>query len=166
MMNLIVKIILFPILVLILLLKGLRAIFGSDHSSHIPKIVEKLASERAPLGTAIKELTFDQVMVYANKKGAMLVLQPNYFEFEIDVDGKKYHAAITRAPDRSNCAIFRCRPASIHEAPSIQAIPRVAPPVIKHPEIMQTSSNDIDELSSVVNGLSTIFDKHTQRIKW
>ena len=167
MINLTIKVIFFPFLLLFFLVKGIGALFRSDHSVHIPNIVEKLASERAPLGTAIKELTFDQVLAYANQKSAVSVRQPNYFEFEIDVDGKTYHAEITRAPDSSNCAIFRCRPAIIHGAPSVQEIPRAAPPpVIKNSETVETSPKEIEGLTSVVNGLSAIFDKHAKTIKW
>jgi hypothetical protein len=167
MTNLIIKLILFPVLVLLFLLKGVAALFRSDHSAHIPKIVEKLASERAPLGTAIKELTFNQVLAYANRKGAVTVRQTNFFEFEIDVDGKTYHAAITRAPDGSNCAIFRCRPVTDHTVPVVQALARAAPHSIKkNSEAGETSQNEIAELASVVNGLNAIFDKHAEKIKW
>jgi hypothetical protein len=167
MTNLIIKLILFPFLVFLFLLKRVAALFRSDYSAHIPRLVEKLASERAPVGTAIKELTFNQVLAYANRKGAVTARQTNFFEFEIEVDGKTYHAGITRAPDDSNCAIFRCRPATNHTVPVVQALARVAPQSIKeNSEPGEASQNEIAELANVVNGLNAIFDKHAEKIKW
>ena len=167
MTNLIIKLILFPVLLLLFLIKWFVALFRSDYSAHIPKIVEKLASEREPLGTAIKELTFNEVLAYAKRKGAVTVRQTNFFEFEIDVDGNAYHTAITRAPDGSNCAIFRCRPATDHAVPVVQTRARAAPHSIKtNSEAGETSQCEIAELASVVNGLNAIFDKHAEKIKW
>ncbi len=167
MTKLIIKLIHFPVLMFLYLLKGVAALFTPDYSTHVPRIVEKLASERAPVGTAIKELTFDQVLVYANRKGAVTALQTNFFEFEIEVDGKTYHAGITRAPDGSNCAIFRCRPATDHTAYVVQELTRAAPQSIKkNSEPGKAYQNEIAELTNVVNSLNSIFDKHAEKIKW
>lgn len=156
MTNLIIKLILLPFLLLLLLFKAVAALISRDQCIHIPKIVEKLAAERAPLGTAINELTFDRVLAYASQKATVTAIQHNFFEFEIDVGGKLYHAGITRAPDGSNCAIFRCRPAT-------RSHPEAASPLV---QVDSESRNESVELTKVVNGLNAIFDRHAEEIKW
>ena len=113
-MKTILKLIFFPILIVIMVLKGvLKGMFGSRNLKHIPKVIEKLANDDCPLGTAFDEIKYPQVVAYAEENGTILIKSDGYCEFNTRINETVYLVTVNRAPDGSNCAVFRSR---IHNA--------------------------------------------------
>lgn len=170
-MKLIINLILLPFVIVFFLLKGINQLFRPSYSKDIPRLIEKLAADHEPFGTAVIELTFDQVLIYANQQGVMLSNRQDSFEFELMIGAKSYNTVITRAPDGSNCAIFRCRPIASN---SIQPTLNVNINRQNFPRRMdeqptgaeEKSSTEIAEVEGVIKGLNTIFDKHAEIKKW
>lgn len=106
-MRLIFKILLIPVAIISILIGVIKGVFGAKHLKYIPMVIQKLAKDGAA-GTAIAELKFPQVLAYAEEKGVIFERDRDSFSFLITISGEMYSVGIVRAPDGSNCAVFRC----------------------------------------------------------
>lgn len=117
-MKILISLILIPIFFLKFIVGLIKGMLGVGQLKYIPKLIQQLANEGDTIGTAIKELKFPQVLAWAEANGTVLTsklhLDPmtvDSFEFSVRLpdDGYTYKVKVTRAPDGSNCAIFRCK---------------------------------------------------------
>ncbi len=106
-MRVILSILLLPFALVFILIGAIKGALGVKNLKYIPRIIQMLAEKRAP-ATAIAELKFPQVLAYAEEVGVITEKDSDSFVFIIKISGESYNVKVGRAPDGSNCAIFRC----------------------------------------------------------
>lgn len=106
-MRVILNILLLPFALIFILIGAIKGALGVKNLKYIPRVIQVLAEKSAP-ATAITELKFPQVLAYAEEVGVITERGRDLFVFSIIISGKLYNVRVTRAPDGSNCAIFKC----------------------------------------------------------
>lgn len=132
-MKIFILIVLIPLAIIKFIIGSMKAMLGVGHLKYIPKLIQELANKSNTIGTAINELKFPQVLAWAEVNGTVLKQGHDFFEFFVRLpdDGFTYKVKITRAPDDSNCAIFRSErhsdiPREDKFAPDVRAANRKA----------------------------------------
>lgn len=112
-MRFVANILFLPFVVLFMVIGAIKGALSVKYLKYIPVIIQKQAEAQTSLGTAISELKFPQVLAYAKQNGTILNQDQISFEFITKIADITYKVRITRAPDNSNCAIFRSKKTSV-----------------------------------------------------